>query len=189
MESLKNKIRKEGKVLSETVLKVDCFLNHQIDSKFMLDMGKEFARLYKDKEITKIVTIETSGIAPAVAAGIYLDVPVVFAKKSTSSTLNNDTYSREVKSFTKNKVYNILIAKEFLNPNDKVLVIDDFLAYGNALVGLNEIIEESGATVVGAGIVIEKGFQPGGKELRQSGLRVESLAIIESMNENGIIFG
>lgn len=188
MKKLEEKIRQEGNIVSDSVLKVDCFLNHQIDSVFMLEMGKEFASLYKDEEITKIITIETSGIAPALAAGIHLNVPVVFAKKSSSSILDANTYSREVISFTKNKKNNILVAKEFLNPNDKILIIDDFLAYGNALVGLTEIVKESGATIVGAGIVIEKGFQPGGKILRDSGLRIESLAIIDSMEPGEITF-
>lgn len=188
MKALQEKIRREGKVLSETILKVDSFLNHQIDANFMLEVGKEFANRFKDEKITKIVTIETSGIAPAMATAVCLDVPLVFAKKTKGSTMDKEIYVSQVKSFTKGIVYHINIAKEFINKQDKILVIDDFLAYGHALLGLKNIIKESGAQLVGAGIVIEKGFQGGGKELRDAGIRVESLAIIERMGKEGIVF-
>ncbi|TCO74375.1 xanthine phosphoribosyltransferase [Marinisporobacter balticus] len=188
MKALHEKIRKEGKVLSHTILKVDSFLNHQIDAKFMLKVGEEFAKRFEDEKITKVITIETSGIAPAMGTAASLGVPLVFAKKSKSSNMDQDVYSTQVKSFTRGTVYDIKIAKEFIDPEDRILVIDDFLAFGHALLGLKKIINESGAEFIGAGIVIEKGFQGGGESVRKAGIRVESLAIIEAMKEDCIIF-
>lgn len=188
MEALKDKIRIEGNALSETILKVDCFLNQQIDVDFMLKMGKEFANRFEGEEITKIVTIEASGIAPAMAAAMELKVPVVFAKKKKAVTMGDDVYCASVRSFTRGTTYNISVGKEFINKEDRVLVIDDFLAYGNALIGLHEIVKESGACFVGAGIVIEKGFQKGSDKLKEMGIRVESLAVIEKMDKGFIKF-
>ncbi|QZY54784.1 xanthine phosphoribosyltransferase [Crassaminicella profunda] len=188
MKLLQEKIKAEGEVLSETILKVDSFLNHQIDAKLMLEIGKEFANLFKDEKITKVITIEVSGIAPAMAAAAYLDVPLVFAKKTKSVTMDENVYSSDVVSFTKGVTNTIQIAKKFIDKKDKILIIDDFLASGNALVALNKIIKESGATLVGAGIVIEKGFQKGGEKLRKEGFKIESLAIVEKMGKDGIVF-
>ena len=189
MELLKERIRKDGIVREGNILKVDSFLNHQMDISLFKEIGKEFKRRFADSEINKILTIESSGIGIACIASEYFDVPVVFAKKSQSKNIDGDVYTCRVKSFTHGKVYDVIVSKDFLKPTDKVLVIDDFLANGCALIGLSKIIEESGAEFVGAGIVIEKGFQRGGDLLRSKGLRIESLAIIESMSpESGIVF-
>lgn len=170
------------------ILKVDCFLNHRIDVPFLLEMGKEIARLYKDTPVNKILTIETSGIPIAFAAAQYMNVPVVFVKKNKSGNISDDVYSSRVASFTRKNVYDAVVSKEFLNSDDKVLVIDDFLAKGNALTGLIDIINQAGATLSGCAIAIEKGFQGGGDELRAKGVRVDSLAIIDSMTENSLSF-
>ncbi len=188
MDLLEKKILEEGIVIGTDVLKVDSFLNHQIDPNIMHAIGKEFARRFSDKKITKILTIEASGIAPAVFTGKELNVPVVYAKKTTSINLDQDTYDASVHSFTKKKDYIIRVSKRFLTAEDSVLIIDDFLANGQAVIGLNEIVEMAGARLVGAGVVIEKGFQDGGALLREMGIRVESLAIIEKMSENKILF-
>ena len=185
---LEDKILSEGKVLPGDILKVDCFLNHRIDVPFLLEMGEEIARLYKNVPVNKILTIETSGIPIAFAAAQYMNVPVVFVKKSKSGNISDDVYSSRVASFTRKNVYDAVVSKEFLNSEDKVLVIDDFLAKGNALTGLIDIINQAGATLCGCAIAIEKGFQGGGDELRQKGVRVDSLAIIESMTENSLSF-
>ena len=170
------------------ILKVDCFLNHRIDVPFLLEMGEEIARLYKDTPVNKILTIETSGIPIAFAAAQYMNVPVVFVKKNKSGNISDDVYSSRVASFTRKNVYDAVVSKDFLNSEDKVLVIDDFLAKGNALTGLIDIINQAGATLCGCAIAIEKGFQGGGDELRQKGVRVDSLAIIDSMTENSLSF-
>ena len=189
MKLLEERIRQEGIVKSGSVLKVDSFINHQMDVLFFDKMGAEFKRLYADAPINKILTIEASGIGIACVAAQYFHVPVVFAKKSESKNLDGDVYTSAVASFTHNKVYDIRISKKYLNENDRILLIDDFLAKGNALLGLLDVCQQSGATVVGAGIAIEKGFQEGGQLLRKRGLRVESLAIVDAMDENGeIIF-
>jgi xanthine phosphoribosyltransferase len=188
MRLLEERIQKDGIVLSEQVLKVDSFLNHQIDPSLMLEIGKEFARLFKDEDITKIVTIESSGIAPAVMAGLELKVPVVFARKRKSLTMTDGLLTSSVHSFTKNETNEISIAQKFLNSNDKVLVIDDFLANGQAALGLIEIVQSSGASVAGLGIVIEKSFQDGAKLLKQQGIRVESLARIASLANGEVAF-
>ena len=189
MQLLKERILKDGKVRSGNVLKVDSFLNHQLDIELFGEIGKEFKRRFADQTVTKILTIEASGIGIACIAAQYFNVPVVFAKKNQTKNIAGDVYTSKVESFTHGRVYDIIVSKDFLKPEDKILVIDDFLANGAALIGLINLIKDAGATLVGAGIVIEKGFQEGGKLVRDSGVRVESLAIIESMNENtGIVF-
>ena len=183
MQLLKDRIRKDGKIKSGDVLKVDSFLNHQMDIKLFEEIGKEFKRRFSDASINKILTIEASGIGIACIVAQYFDVPVVFAKKSKTKNIAGDVYTTKVESFTHGKVYDIMVTKEFLGAGDKVLLIDDFLANGKALEGLAAVVKDSGAELVGAGIVIEKGFQPGGDRLRADGIRVESLAIVESMDE------
>lgn len=188
MELLKEKIQKEGKVLSEAVLKVDTFLNHQIDPLLMKEIGDEFANLYTDEVITKVLTIESSGIAPATFLGLAIGAPVVFARKRKSLTLTDNLYSSKVHSFTKNETNEISVSKNFLSADDNVIIIDDFLANGEAVKGLLDIANQAGAHVVGVGIVIEKGFQDGGKLLREQGLRVESLARIKSLANGKVEF-
>ena len=187
MQLLKDRIRKDGKIRSGNVLKVDSFLNHQMDIELFGEIGKEFKKRFADCEITKILTIEASGIGIACIAAQYFQVPVVFAKKTQTKNIAGDVYTGNVESFTHGRVYDIIVAKEFLKPTDKILIIDDFLANGSALFGLTKLVKDAGATLVGAGIVIEKGFQEGGELVRSSGVRVESLAILESMNEDGQI--
>lgn len=186
MELLIKKIKNEGIVLSSSVLKVDSFLNHQVDPQLMHEIGKEFAARFSGCGITKILTIESSGIAPAVMTGLQLNVPVVFARKRKSLTLVNDLITASVYSFTKEETNEISISTKYLSENDKVLIIDDFLANGQAALGLAELATKAKATVAGFGIVIEKGFQDGGILLRDHGYIVESLAIINSL-ENGIV--
>lgn len=188
MRLLKDRILKEGKVLSENVLKVDTFLNHQIDAQLMKEIGEEFANRYADEVITKILTIESSGIAPALMLGLHIGAPVVFARKRKSITLSDDVFLSSVRSFTKQETNDIAVSRHFLTPDDNVLIVDDFLANGEAVKGLLDIANQAGAYVVGAGIVIEKGFQPGGRLLREQGIRVESLAIIESLQNNQVTF-
>ncbi|MCC5800765.1 xanthine phosphoribosyltransferase [Rossellomorea vietnamensis] len=184
MNVLKNKIIAEGVVLSETVLKVDSFLNHQVDPELMMEIGKEFAHRFKEEGITKILTIESSGIAPGVMAALYLNVPLVFARKKKSLTLTEGVLTSKVYSFTKQEENTISISREYIQKNDRVLLIDDFLANGQAALGLIELVKQAEAVVAGIGIVIEKSFQNGGKIVRDTGYRVESLAEIESL-ENG----
>jgi xanthine phosphoribosyltransferase len=188
MELLKQRILKDGRVKGAGILKVDSFLNHQLDVTLINEIGKEFYRIFKDENITRILTVEASGIAISCAAALYFNVPVVFAKKTESSNMDADTYESEVFSFTKNKAYKIRVSKRFLHPEDNVLILDDFLANGKAALGLKNIIDQSGAVLKGIGIVIEKGFQDGGRILRELGIRIESLAIIDSMDGNRIIF-
>lgn len=188
MELLEEKIMVEGTVLSEHVLKVDSFLNHQVDPDLMYEIGKEFAKRFADEEITKIVTIESSGIAPAVMAGLHLNVPVVFARKRKSLTLFEDLLTATVYSFTKNETNEVSISKKYINENDRVLIIDDFLANGQAALALVEVVEKAKATVSGIGIVIEKSFQDGGQKLRNLGLRVESLARIAALSNGKVQF-
>lgn len=183
MELLKERIRKDGKVKEGNVLKVDSFLNHQMDIHLFQEIGKEFQKRFQGEEINKTLTIEASGIGIACIVAQSFDVPVVFAKKTQTKNIAGDTWTTKVESFTHGRIYDIIVAKEFLGKGDKVLIIDDFMANGKALEGLAELVTMSGAELVGAGIVIEKGFQPGGDELRRKGIRVESLAIIESMND------
>lgn len=188
MKALEEKINREGLVFPGNILKVGSFLNHQLDVDFLMEMGKEIQRLFKDEPVSKIVTIEASGIAIAVAAASHMHVPVVFAKKTKTSNLSGESYMSKVHSFTHNKDYDIVISKQFLNENDCVLLIDDFLAVGNALNGLIDIVSQSGAKLAGAAIAIEKGFQGGGDALRARGIRVESLALIDSMEEGKITY-
>jgi xanthine phosphoribosyltransferase len=183
MQLLKDRIRKDGKIKSGDVLKVDSFLNHQMDIKLFVEVGKEFKRRFADCEVNKILTIEASGIGIACIVAQYFDVPVVFAKKSKTKNIAGDVYTTQVESFTHGRTYDVMVSKEFIGSGDKVLLIDDFLANGKALEGLAAIVKDSGAELVGAGIVIEKGFQPGGDRLRAEGVKVESLAIVESMDE------
>lgn len=189
MKYLEEKIIKDGVVKPGNILKVDNFLNHQIDVVTLNEMGKEFKRLFADKPINKILTIEASGIAIATMAALHFDnAPVVFAKKAKSRNIDNDLYTSVVHSYTYGKDYTITVAKKFLSPDDHVLIVDDFMALGNAMIGLLDVVKQSGATVEGIGIAIEKGFQPGGQRLRDMGYNLHSLAIVESMNENEIIF-
>jgi len=185
MEALKNAILEKGQVVGEDILKVDTFLNHQLDVSLLNDIGKEFKRRYENQEVTKILTIEASGIAIAIIAAQYFNVPVVFAKKVASKNLDENTYETDVFSFTKAKTYKVRVSKKFIDETDKVLVLDDFLAQGRAALGLRDIVLQAGAELAGIGIVIEKGFQEGGQALRNQGIRVDSLAIIDSF-ENGV---
>ncbi|MCL2865611.1 MAG: xanthine phosphoribosyltransferase [Lachnospiraceae bacterium] len=188
MDLLKQRILKDGHVKPGNVLKVDSFLNHQIDVALMDAIGAEFKRLYGDAPITKILTIEASGIAVACMVAQHFNVPVVFAKKTQSINLDGESYTTKVESFTHRRTYDVILSKKFLNKEDHVLLIDDFLANGCALLGLVDIVKNAGATIEGAGIVIEKGFQEGGAKIRGQGIRVESLAIIKSMGDNVVEF-
>ena len=182
MELLEERIRRDGVVKSEGVLKVDGFLNHQMDINLFNEMGKELKRLFADAPINKILTIEASGIGIAAVVAQHFDVPVVFAKKSQSINLDGDVYSTKIQSFTHQRIYDVIVSKKFLSADDHVLLIDDFLANGCALNGLIDLVEEAGATVEGIGIAVEKVFQPGGDDLRRRGYHLESLAIVQSMN-------
>ena len=182
MQLLEERIRSDGTVKPGNVLKVDSFLNHQMDVELFNEMGKEFRRLFPSKEINKILTIEASGIGIACIAAQYFQVPVVFAKKSQSINLDGEQYTTKIESFTHKRVYDVIVAKKFLNEQDHVLIIDDFLANGCAVAGLIDLVHSAGASIEGVGIAVEKGFQTGGKLLRDKGVRVESLAIVESMN-------
>ena len=188
MQQLIERIKRDGVVKPGGVLKVDSFLNHQIDPKLSYDMAKEIHGLFENEDVNKILTIEASGIGMAVLTGLVFDCPVVFAKKSKTINLSDDVYSTTVYSFTHQVSKQVLVSKRYLNPCDRVLIVDDFLANGAALEGLSDIVEQAGATVVGAAIAIEKAFQPGGAKLRARGLRIESLARIESMGDDSIVF-
>lgn len=183
MKLLEERIQKDGKVKQGNVLKVDAFLNHQMDVRLFKEMGKEFQKRFEGEEINKILTIEASGIGIACMVADVFDVPVVFAKKTQTKNIAGDVYTTRVESFTHGRIYDIIVSKEYLGKDDKVLVIDDFMANGKALEGLIQLVKDSGATLVGAGIAIEKGFQPGGDMLREQGVHLESLAIVESMDE------
>lgn len=182
MQLLKDRIRKDGKVYEGNVLKVDSFLNHQMDIKLFREMGKEWKKRFEGEEINKILTIEASGIGIACVIAEEFDVPVVFAKKTQTKNIAGDVYTSRVESYTHGRVYDIIVSKEYLGKGDKVLLIDDFLANGKALEGLAEIVEMSGAELVGAGIAIEKGFQVGGDIIRNKGIHLESLAIVDGMD-------
>ncbi|MBR5387365.1 MAG: xanthine phosphoribosyltransferase [Clostridiales bacterium] len=188
MKALEDKILAEGEVLTGNVLKVGSFLNQQVDTDFMTLIAKEGARLYKDAGITKVLTLEASGIAVAFAVAQQLHVPMVYAKKYGSSNITNDVYKASVYSYTHKQTFDIVVSKKYLQPDDVILLVDDFLALGNALNGLIHIVEQSGANLAGALIAIEKGFQSGGDLLREEGVRVESLAIIDSMEDGKIVF-
>ena len=183
MKLLEERIRKDGTVKAGNVLKVDSFLNHQMDIDLFNEMGKEWARLFEDRKITKILTVEASGIGIACVAAQHFHVPVVFAKKSQSVNIDGEVYSTKIESFTHKRVYDVIISKKFLHPEDHILIIDDFLANGCALEGLIDIVNKAGASVEGVGIAVEKGFQKGGDLIRSKGIRVESLAIVESMDD------
>lgn len=188
MQALKRRIMEEGRVAGEGVLKVDGFLNHQVDPVLMEEIGAEFGRRFAGERITKVLTVETSGIAPALFTARQFRVPVVFAKKSGARTQDAPCYQAGVHSFTRDKDYIIQVSRRFLGPEDSVLLLDDFLANGQALIGLADIVAQAGARLVGAGIVIEKGFQDGGRLVRSMGIRVESLAVIRRMTSDRIEF-
>ena len=189
MQLLEERIQRDGIVREGNVLKVDSFLNHQIDVELLNEMGRELFRLFGNDGVNKILTIEASGIGIACIAAQYFGVPVVFAKKAASKNISGDVYTSRVHSFTKDKYYDVMVSKDFLHADDRVLIIDDFLAKGAALIGLCDIIAQAGATVVGAGIAVEKAFQDGGKKVRDMGIRVESLARVASMSpEGGVVF-
>ena len=183
MKLLEERIRQDGVVKAGDVLKVDSFLNHQIDIGLINEMGKEFHRLFSDCRVDKIMTVESSGIAIAALAAQYFGVPVVFAKKAQSINLDGDVYTTKIQSFTHQRVYDVIVSRKHLRAGEHILIIDDFLANGCAVQGLVALIQEAGAVVEGIGIAIEKGQMPGGRLLREEGFRVESLAIIEDMNE------
>lgn len=182
MELLKERIRKDGIVKDGNVLKVDSFLNHQIDVKLLEEIGKEFKRRFEDCDINKILTIEASGIGIAVEVARAFGVPVVFAKKSKTKNIAGEVWTSKVMSYTHGREFDIIVSKDFLGKNDKVLIVDDFLANGAALEGLISLVKDAGAGLCGCGIVIEKGFQPGGDSLRNKGVRLESLAIVDAMD-------
>ena len=182
MKALEERIRRDGVVKAGNVLKVDSFLNHQMDIDLFNEMGKEWARLFADCPITKILTVEASGIGIACVAAQHFHVPVVFAKKTQSLNIDGEVYSTKIESFTHKRVYDVIVSKKFIKPEDHILIIDDFLANGCALEGLLEIVREAGATAEGIGIAVEKGFQKGGDLIRAKGIRLESLAIVESMD-------
>ncbi len=185
MQLLKDRIRKEGHIAPGGVLKVDSFLNHQIDIELYNEIGKEFKRLFSDIPVDKILTVEASGIGIACIVAQYFSVPVVFAKKSKSKNIDGGVFSSPVHSFTHGKTYDVMVSVKFLKPDENVLIIDDFLANGKAALGLVDIVHQAGANVTGIGIVIEKGFQKGGAKLRQMGLNLKSLAVIRSMDDDG----
>ncbi|MGM1047181.1 xanthine phosphoribosyltransferase [Paenibacillus uliginis N3/975] len=186
MQLLQNKVREEGIVLNGQVLKVDSFLNHQMDPVLMKEVGREFTRLFQGENITRVLTIESSGIAPGIMTALELEVPLIFARKQKSLTLREDIYVEKVYSFTKQESNEITVSKKFIHPGDRVLIIDDFLANGEAAFGLARIVEQAGAEVAGIGIVIEKAFQPGGRLLAEAGYRVESLVRIAAL-DNGVV--
>ena len=189
MRLLEDRIRTDGKVRGGDVLKVDGFLNHMIDVRFVAELGREFYNIYKDCKINKILTIESSGIGVACLTAQFFDCPVVFAKKAKTKNIDADVYTSPVYSYTHGRTYDIMVSKDYLGKGDRVLFIDDFLAKGAALIGIVDIIRQSGAELVGAGIVIEKAYQDGGEKVRSMGVRVESLARIASMSEeNGVVF-
>ena len=188
MKLLEDRILSDGKVLPGGILKVDNFLNHQIDTALLYEMAQELHRLFGDEGITKVLTIEASGIAIAAVTGYVFGCPLVFAKKSKTKNISDNVYSAQVESFTHGNTNTVLVSKDYLNSGDRVLIVDDFLATGAALVGLKSLCEQAGATVVGAGIAIEKVFQGGGDALRAQGLRVESLARIASMSDDSLVF-
>ena len=188
MKLLEERIKKDGIVKPGNVLKVDNFLNHQMDIALFNEMGKEFKRLFADCKVNKILTIEASGIGIACIVAQYFDVPVVFAKKAQSINIDGDVYSTKIQSFTHQRVYDVIVSKKYLNPEDHILIIDDLLANGCALEGLIDLVQSAGATVEGIGIAIEKGFQQGGKLIRDRGIRLESLAIVDSMEGGELVF-
>lgn len=185
MKLLEERILQDGKVLPGNVLKVDNFLNHQIDADLMMEIGKEIANLFKDDKVTKVLTIEASGIAVAIMAAANLHVPMVFAKKSQTSNISNNTYNTVVHSYTHNIDYTVRVSKQYLNKDDRVLIVDDFLANGAAFMGLSDIVKQAGAKLCGGAVAIEKAFQDGGKKIRNNGIKLCSLAKVESMDDKG----
>ena len=188
MRLLKEKIKNEGIVLNNSILKVDAFLNHQIDPELMMELGREFSKRFADKKVTKILTVESSGIAVALTTALFFHVPVVFARKQKPSTMNENLYSTKVFSFTKNVTNNVSVSKKFLPPGENILILDDFLANGEAAMGLVDLVHQAGSNVVGIGIVIEKSFQPGRNRLIEAGYQVESLARIKAFEKGQIVF-
>ncbi len=188
MELLKERIRRDGKVKDGNIIKVDGFLNHQIDINLLEEIGKEFRRIFDGENITKVITIEASGIAVACLTAMYFNVPVVFAKKSESKNIDGEVYRTKVTSYTRGRDYTVILEKKYLTSNDRILIIDDILATGKAQRGLLDISKQAGAYVAGIGVVIEKGFQGGGDQLRAEGYNVQSLAIIDSMENNTVSF-
>ncbi len=188
MELLKERILRDGTVRPGNILKVDSFLNHQMDIDLLNEIGKEFCRLFGQENITRILTIEASGIGIACIAAQYFHVPVVFAKKSQSANLDGNLYSTKVTSYTHGRTYDVIVSKKYLRPGDRILIIDDFLANGCAVEGLLDLIDQAGASCAGVGIVIEKGFQKGGQKLRERGVNLQSLAIIDSMTDDSLTF-
>lgn len=188
MKALEEKIINEGKVLPGNILKVGSFLNQQIDVEFLREIGEEIKKLYNGCGVTKVLTIEASGIALAVAAGMAMHIPAVFAKKGKSANVSGDVYKTVVHSYTHNSDYDVVVPKDYLNPGDNVVIVDDFLANGKALEGLIDIVNQSGAKLAGCTCAIEKGFQGGGDALREKGIRVESLAVVDEMDEGKILF-
>ena len=187
MKELEERILSEGRVLPGGVLKVDGFLNHQMDVKLFQQLAQEWFEAFGDQQVTKLLTIEASGIGLACIAGLVFDCPVVFAKKTKTKNIDGSLYKTRVESFTHGNVYDVIVSRDYLLPTDRVLLIDDFLANGAALDGLCDLVEQAGATIVGAGIAVEKCFQPGGQRLRQRGLRIESLARIKAMHDDGTL--
>lgn len=185
---MEERIRRDGRVGPGNILKVDSFLNHQMEPQLYREIGREFYRLFGDCGVTKILTIEASGIGIACVTAQFFDCPALFAKKSRTKNIDGQVFTAQVESFTHGGSYTVMVSRRFLGLGDRVLILDDFLAKGNALLGLINIVEQSGATLVGCGIAIEKGFQEGGRMLREKGIRLESLAIIEAMDEDGIRF-
>lgn len=188
MDLLERKVKEDGIVIDEKILKVDGFLNHQIDADLMQQVGQTFYEQFKDEGITKILTIEASGIAPAIMAALQFNVPCLFAKKAKPSTLTQDVYHADIHSFTKNTTSTVIVSNEFLDKDDRVLIIDDFLANGDASLGLNEIVKQAQASTAGVGIVVEKSFQPGRQRLEDAGLRVSSLCKVASLQGNKVTF-
>jgi len=186
VRTLQDRVKEDGVVIDEKILKVDSFLNHQIDAKLMYEVGQVITEHFKDKKITKILTIEASGIAPAIMASLHLDVPCLFAKKAKPSTMTSEFYQTDIHSFTKNTTSTVVIAKQFLNEDDHVLIIDDFLANGEASLGLHRLVQAANATTAGIGIVIEKSFQPGREKLESEGLEVLSLCQVASLLGNTV---
>lgn len=188
MVLLEERIKKDGQVFPGNILKVDSFLNHQIDVTLLGEMGKEFKRIYNDCGVNKILTIEASGIGIACITAQFFDCPVLFAKKTKTKNIANAVYKTQVKSFTHSTTYDVIVSKDFIGEGDRVLIIDDFLAEGNALVGLIDLCRQAGAQVVGCGIAVEKGFQHGAERIKALGVRVDSLAIIEDMSDGIVKF-
>ena len=188
MRLLKEKIKNEGIVLNNSILKVDAFLNHQIDPELMMELGREFSKRLANKKVTELLTVESSGIAVALTTALFFHVPVVFARKQKPSTMNENLYSTKVFSFTKNVTNNVSVSKKFLPPGENILILDDFLANGEAAMGLVDLVHQAGSNVVGIGIVIEKSFQPGRNRLIEAGYQVESLARIKAFEKGQIVF-